>query len=622
MFRYLFAQSCFDRYAQNGKVCFDRKTLRAGAVFCALLHSQSGKSHLHSLAAMAIMAGNRSPRFYFFVFAGIILVLVAFYLPTTPLPARSHEYVQGLLSTAKDWQSGALLSATPFEDTISTHDADLSDSETTDGELAALDQFVGAAESSTTSSAETTAPLQKATSTSVIADTATATNTDHSAPSVPTEVPESSNNTSVAETTSHTQSTTAEKNTATSTPAATTDKAINPIDDDETKFDFDKGFFQADLPWFELPRFNIAKLKAMPPHNYHGPGHETFATYFASRESSMADPYFLAAQQIVYRLLWDPRSKSSKHPVTVFVAPFVSEKQRDYFSAAGAIVRELALVPFEPDASTPANIAGRLMDMFSKLEMWNHTEFSRITYLDSDAFPLANIDALFPLAEEQTCKEELLRDEDKPYASELCEYVFTGHQEDAVTINAGVMVFKPNVAMHDLLIRETQRTTDFDNGYVEQALLNYVFRPDGPFPPTTVSEAWNGFPNTPSKGGALYILHAKIWAMFFEQPRDWTTNLFNETWHSMIDLYESDRYPARRSRNRRSSLLAFGKGVKWNGDGNHFEHLTNFDNYISQHRSQDAALTCGSFAWPGCSSRAVARQNTTRQDMARGLIFC
>nr|POE48667.1 uncharacterized protein c5h10.12c [Quercus suber] len=504
------------------------------------------KSKVRSPEAMAIMTGSRSPRFYFFVLAGLILVLVAFYLPTTPLPARSHEYVQGLLSTAKDWQSGALLSATPFEDTISTHDTNDSDSETTEGEMAALDDFAATTHPSTTSSSKTTAHLAKTTSSSVIATTIV-TSTKSFAPVDSTLPPDPNNITAVSETASHNHSTIANQDTATSKPTAAPNKEVVP-DGDETKWDFDKGFFQADLPWFELPRFDIANLKAMPPHNYHGPGHETFATYFASRESSMADPYFLAAQQIVYRLLWDPRSKSNKHPVTVFVAPFVSEKQRDYFAAAGAIVRELALVPFVPDASTPANIAGRLMDMFSKLEMWNHTEFSRITYLDSDAFPLANIDALFPLAAEQTCKQELLRDEDKARAPELCDYVFTGHQEDPLTINAGVMVFKPNEAMHDLLIRETHRTTEFDNGYVEQALLNHVFRPDGPFPPTTLSEAWNGFPNTPAKGGALYILHAKIWAMFFEQPRDWTTNLFNETWHSMIDLYESEKFETLRAK--------------------------------------------------------------------------
>lgn len=462
-------------------------------------------------------------KFYLFSAASIILVLLVFYLPTSRSPV-------GLITHAINWihdDHDASSLAAPVHETVSAHIP-------ADGSPNKAEQLAAPPHETTLTHLPpeySSTKLVQSADAHVTAAVTHSTKVDESVSANHTATPNDSH--------SHPHS----------HSAATTD-GNDASDEDDSKFDLDKGFFQNDLPWFELPQFDLAKLKALAPHNYNGSGHPTYATYYASRESSMADPYFLAAQQIVYRLLWDPRSKSNHYPVTVFVAPFVSNEQRDYFAAAGAIVRELPLVPFVPNNATADGISGRLMDMFSKLEMWNQTEFSRIAYLDSDAFPLANIDALFPLAKEQVCKKDLLRKEDRTHASELCDYVFTGHWEDELTINAGVMVFKPNVAMHALLLEETHRSTDFDNGYVEQALLNHVFRPDGPFPPSTpgLSEAWNGFPNTPSKGGALYILHAKIWAMFFEQPRDWTTNLFNDTWWKMIDLYESDKFDTLRTK--------------------------------------------------------------------------
>lgn len=304
-------------------------------------------------------------------------------------------------------------------------------------------------------------------------------------------------------------------------------------------------WFQLDLVEYSLPRFDVAKLQSYAPRHYKGPGHETFATLYASRDSSMLDPYFLATQQIIYRLLWDPRSRSNEHPVTVFVAPFITAEQRRYFTAAGAIVREVDLVPFEPVES--ANVAARLMDMFSKLEMWNQTEFSRIAYLDSDAFPVVNIDEIFDLAPTQMCKEKLLPREDRAHAKEICPYVFTGYMENDESTNAGVLVFQPNRAMHARLLRDCQDKTKFDNGLAEQAFLNTAFHRDGPFPPSkALDQRWNISPDAHDRGEEISILHAKLWATWFEED-NWAVNLFNHTWKDMLHLYESPDFELQRA---------------------------------------------------------------------------
>lgn len=122
---------------------------------------------------------------------------------------------------------------------------------------------------------------------------------------------------------------------------------IPDVEDIDPSFSGDKWYFQDDVQ-FPPPKLDVRTLKRYAPHNYKGPGHATFATYLATRNGSIHDPYFCAAQQQVYRLLWDPKIRSTEHPVTVFVAPFVDETQRDILEAAGALVREIDLVPWHP----------------------------------------------------------------------------------------------------------------------------------------------------------------------------------------------------------------------------------------------------------------------------------
>lgn len=316
-------------------------------------------------------------------------------------------------------------------------------------------------------------------------------------------------------------------------------------------FDETKWGFQLDTPWFPLPEFNDSEVESAP-HHWKGPGHETFATLYATREASLHDPYFLAAQQLIYRVLWSPTSRSKKHPFTVFVAPFVSQEHRAYFTAAGAIVREVALHPFVP---TKSGGAGRLKDMFSKLEMWRELEYSRITYLDSDAFPLVNVDDIFDIAQEQTCRKELLPPEDQANVSAICQYTLCGYP-DLGGVNAGVLVFNPNVPMYERLIRESLNQTAYDNGFMEQALLQLAYNIDGPFPPSPLPHSYNGGVDTKLQGKPLYIVHHKLWATLLDPDDAWWKDEFNNTWNEMLDYYKSNEFKAARLEDGKNSKVS------------------------------------------------------------------
>lgn len=284
-------------------------------------------------------------------------------------------------------------------------------------------------------------------------------------------------------------------------------------------------------------QFDFERLKNLPPHNYQGPGHETFATLYASRNAAIQDPYFVAAQQIVFRLLWRERTKS-KHPVTVFVTQFVNQTQRDYFTAAGAIVRELAIRPFTPDMK---GIPARLQDMFSKLEMWRQLDFSRIAYLDGDALPIEHCDTIFDFAKDLACNYSLLPEADKAYGMDICNYAFAAHHEGYDGINAGVMVFKPEQAMYNRLIRESQNHTGWDTGYMEQALLSHLYNNEGPFPPAEIDDGYNSFPDYRDQGIEIKILHDKAWSHYFD-PGTWIEEDWSSTYSEMEKFYASEEF--------------------------------------------------------------------------------
>ncbi|ROV96294.1 hypothetical protein VMCG_07730 [Cytospora schulzeri] len=298
-------------------------------------------------------------------------------------------------------------------------------------------------------------------------------------------------------------------------------------------FNEEKYDFQKDLLLYTQPAFDVAKLKQYRPHNDHGPGQFAFATYLSTRDNSVHDPYFLSAMQLVYRVLWDPNSRSPFHPIVVFVAPFIPQEQRDLLRAAGAIVRELDLL-----------------------------DFARFAFLDLDAFPVKPLDGIFDesVAPRQRCEAELLPPEDKLHEQEICDYIFAGHGlYDGV--NVGVMVLEPNHYMHQRLLRESQDTTKFDNKMAEQAFLNYAFGKDGPFPPNYIGREWNGFYPKTEEESVLRIVHEKLWVS--GELTDWTKDIFMNGWFELLTLYQSSEFEQMRAED--GLLEQPSSGWSWKG---------------------------------------------------------
>ncbi|KAF2019514.1 glycosyltransferase family 8 protein [Aaosphaeria arxii CBS 175.79] len=301
--------------------------------------------------------------------------------------------------------------------------------------------------------------------------------------------------------------------------------------------------FQNDLD-LDFPSHVLKALSNEKPYNYPTNGKHTYAyaTFMATRNPSIKDPYFMAIHSLIYRVLWSPRSRSEGYPFIVFVGDFVTMEQRELLAGAGAIVRELA--PLEWNPNTPG-AQHRWKDLFAKLNMWKETEFSRILFLDADAFPTTNIDDMFELGVSQHCLGSNLEPDDYLLdGSPVCEpYVFAGvpqnpFNETNRNINVGSMVFSPSERMHQRLLQNYVKTDRYDCMMAEQAFLNWQFAPQGAFPATQLDRAYGGFFPQEDEEGKLKVIHEKLWA----DDRMWMKREWLTQWEEMIQFYTSPAF--------------------------------------------------------------------------------
>lgn len=298
--------------------------------------------------------------------------------------------------------------------------------------------------------------------------------------------------------------------------------------------------FQRDLE-LELPVSTLKELSLYRPHNYNPEGPKTYAyaTFMATRNPSLKDPYFLAIHSLIYRILWAQRSRTQKYPFIVFVADFVTSEQRQLLAGAGALVRELA--PLEWNPNIPG-VQKRWKDLFAKLNMWRETEFERILFLDADAFPVVNIDDMFDIAPVQACEESKVQLDDFLIdQTPVCEpYVFAGVPQDPMKpiesdINVGSMVFTPSTRMHQRLLQNYVKTDKYDCLMAEQAFLSWQFQSGGAFPATLLERIWGGFFPKEDEEGKLKVVHEKLWVA----ADGWMKKEWEITWQEMLMIYAS-----------------------------------------------------------------------------------
>jgi inositol 3-alpha-galactosyltransferase len=305
-----------------------------------------------------------------------------------------------------------------------------------------------------------------------------------------------------------------------------------------------------------LPRRDFASLAKYPATNINEPSKYAFATLYCTRQPDLQGPYFEATQSTIWRFLWS--DYRSKYPFIVFVCPFIPEKYRQIFRGQGALVKEIELLDnIIPDEAISTK---RWIDVLSKLNLWKEVEWNRIVFLDSDAFPVTNIDDIFDTVPVQQCKREALRPEDKAIVEngrggeEMCNYVYAGvSQFSEDNINAGMLVLKPNLDMHAKLIRAAKSTGEYNIKDMEQGVLKSknAFAADGPFPVNRLAPTWNALPEYYIKylaegreatEGPVRVLHVKMWNRLWGSWNNLTqlNDMWDLDWMKMCRYYDSN----------------------------------------------------------------------------------
>lgn len=306
--------------------------------------------------------------------------------------------------------------------------------------------------------------------------------------------------------------------------------------------------FQEDLK-LDFPDSIIKSFSKYAPLHYGPdiPKTYAYATFMSTRNPSIKDPYFISILAVIHRLLWAPQSRTEKYPVIAYVGEWVTQEQRDILAGTGAIVRVLKPLPWKCNKEGALH---RWEDLFAKLNMWLETEFQRIHFLDADAFPVANIDPVFDLAESRTCFEPKMTFDDLllPDKSTVCEpYVFAGVPQNSFDplnpeVNVGSMTFTPSVRMHQRLVQNYLKLDKYDCLMAEQAYLNWQFDPKSGYPPTLLERQWGGFFPKDDEEGKLKVVHEKLWMI----DHGWMKQEWEGEWEKLRQFFESDEFATAR----------------------------------------------------------------------------
>lgn len=310
---------------------------------------------------------------------------------------------------------------------------------------------------------------------------------------------------------------------------------------------------------FPQPLTDLKRFKDFPPRNLDTSDGNAFATLLCSRDSSIVDPYFAATQSLVWRILWSWHA-SRKYPIIVFVCPFVPQEQRDVLAGQGAIIHEIELLDGVIDDKLIT--IRRWVDTFTKLNMWKFTQYKKIAFMDSDAFPIDNLDEIFDIAETRTCNRSLLMPDDfSNYTTaeldDMCNFTFAGVPwldlwGGMYEINGGFLVFSPNIQMHRRLLRDCAKTDQYPLEHMEQGFFNssLSYGPHGAFPMQQLSTKYNtGMVDYWDQAHLLEakILHVKLWVKMGIWHNPFLNHRWDEDWIAQCEFYDTEKFARART---------------------------------------------------------------------------
>jgi alpha-N-acetylglucosamine transferase len=265
------------------------------------------------------------------------------------------------------------------------------------------------------------------------------------------------------------------------------------------------------------------------PDWFHSQPQYAYSTFLSTRVTNETedDPYFTATRVLAYQILHQPNTRTRKNiPFLVLVPPHVSLHKRQILTEEGAIV--IPVDPLIPQAWEVSPGQTRWIDQFTKLRLFELTQYDRILYMDNDMLLTRTLDDIWvepevaQLRDSKNATEHTQSDE-APFPE---QYLIAGvtdnegagqHHPVPITpqsrLNGGFFVLKPCDILFAYYKSVLEQRDRFDAGFMEMGLLNYAHRFEGnmPWTPLTPGKWSSNWPAVKDMEEGSATLHDKFW---------------------------------------------------------------------------------------------------------------
>jgi alpha-N-acetylglucosamine transferase len=252
------------------------------------------------------------------------------------------------------------------------------------------------------------------------------------------------------------------------------------------------------------------------------------ATFLTGQDNDLG--YFNSTRIITYQLLYHERLRIDTTTITWIVAcsSSVPIAHKQQLQKEGATVIDLDDVKTSWWIRTGVS---RWKEQFTKLRFFEMTEYSRILFIDADTLIVQPLAGIFDEPElidlQPTFAHGWPNDGVKNDEAELpdrwlfaarSDNMYGGQREHPVPplnsagFSAGFWVVAPDYKVFAHLLSIMGHYRRFDPFTMEQSLLNYVYRRNGPMPWRELNWKWSAtWPSANDREKGVATLHEKLW---------------------------------------------------------------------------------------------------------------
>ncbi|CAL3973270.1 unnamed protein product [Diplocarpon coronariae] len=239
------------------------------------------------------------------------------------------------------------------------------------------------------------------------------------------------------------------------------------------------------------------------------------------------DFYFTGARLLNYQLNHALKTKLNRTDVSflVLATHAVSDAKTLGLERDGAKVVVVDDVPLPWWVRTYVK---KWKDQFVKLRLYEMVEYERILFIDADTLITRPIDAIFDEKIVQLPAVTMINNTriKNDEAMLPANYMFAARSDNAITgerehpyppiptevFSAGFWMAAPSHETFAYLMSVMRHWRRFNPVAMEQSLLNYAFRRDGPMPWFELDPQWSAtWPNMRDRNAGVATLHEKLW---------------------------------------------------------------------------------------------------------------